>query len=88
MFDQGNTTLINAQIQDIDSTKVKIYKKQNINCEPQIIQTYTYTNKTFIENKGTATINAHTTFNEPFDIAKISISLDKGQEIHFITKNI
>ena len=41
-----------------------------------------------IADKDMKIIKQRSTFNETFDIAKVQVSLDNGQEIHYWTKFI
>ena len=36
-----------------------------------------------VKNKETKTISASTLFKDNFDLAKLSVNLDSGEEIHF-----
>jgi hypothetical protein len=89
LFDYSGATLISAQVEDRNSNKIKIFKKEiNVECTPILLKTYIYNNIQSISDNGQATFNGFVDFNDQFDIAKVQVSLNDTQEIHFWTKRI
>jgi len=89
IFDYGNITLLNAQVEDKNSNSIKIYKRQtNVDCRPLLVDRYIYNNQTTISDKASATINGYVIFDQPFDIAKVQIDIGNNQEIHYWVRNI
>ena len=88
-FDYQNITLLSAQAEDKDSNTIRIYKRQtNPECNPILVNRYIYNNDTTILDKHAISINGFVKFNESFDIAKVQIDLDNGEEVHFWVKSI
>jgi hypothetical protein len=89
IFDYGNMTIANAQMEDRLTGSVIVFQKQlNINCDPILLNKYMYTNTTTITDKNSTIIFDAVTFNQNFDIAKVQVSLENGQEIHYWVKLI
>ncbi|MEM4638011.1 MAG: hypothetical protein QXK76_03265 [Candidatus Woesearchaeota archaeon] len=80
-FDSKN--LLNAYSEDKDTRMTKIYRRETTTeCKPLIINTYTYTDNRTLLHDQSLIYNAYFNIQEPFDIAKIQVSLN-DQEIHF-----
>ncbi|MGV8172562.1 MAG: hypothetical protein ACP5OA_07775 [Candidatus Woesearchaeota archaeon] len=88
LFDYDSITLTNAQLQDRNTGKTTIYKKQQSECEPILLNKYIYNDEVSIQDKYITTIKENAIFTESFDIAKIQVTLDNGQEIHYWVKQI
>ncbi len=84
LFEYSGINLLNAQAENKDTNTVKIYRKQaNTECDPILIKKYEYTNTKSLGHDQSLVFNAYFNITEPFDIAKIKVSLDNGQEIHY-----
>jgi hypothetical protein len=89
LFDYENIHLTSAQVSDKDSKMVRIYKRElNEQCAPILINTASYTGTEYLKDKERTIFNAYALFNEPFDIARVQVSLGNGQEIHYWVKQI
>jgi hypothetical protein len=89
LFDNRNINVVSAQIEDRTTGQTTIYQKQlNINCDPLLKKMYVQNGNITIADKDMKIIKQRSTFNETFDIAKVQVSLDNGQEIHYWTKFI
>ena len=88
-LDYQNITLLNAQAENRDSNLVRIYKRQTYTeCKPTLIKQVGYTANSTIQDTQSKIFHGFVKFDDPFDTAKVAVSLDNGQEIHFIVKNI
>ncbi len=75
------------QIEDKDSNKVKILRIDEPGCKPILLKEGSFSKTTSVQNEKSKIINAKIPFNEYFDIAKVKVSLENEQEIHFwVTK--
>jgi hypothetical protein len=88
LFDYENLTITNAQLQDRKTGRLTTYRKQQSDCTPILLNRYIYNNNIFIPDKGLATLNDTAIFTQPFDIAKVQVSLNNSQEIHYWVKLI
>lgn len=86
-FNYPNITLISAQVENRDINTIKIFKKQtNVECNPILINTETFHDTKSLEHDQKLLYNAFFRMHEPFDIAKVQVTLQNGQEIHFWVK--
>lgn len=83
LFDYDNVTLTSAKLQDRNTGEIITYQEQQSECTPILVKRYSYKDGIYLPDKGTATINGTSAFNQTFDIAKVQVSLDNGQEIHY-----
>lgn len=75
------------QIEDKDSNKVRILRTQEPGCRPILLKEGSFSKNILVQNEKSKIINGNIPFNEHFDIAKVQISLENEQEIHFwVTK--
>lgn len=89
LFEYPGSTMLSAQIEDRNSNKIKVFKKEiTIECAPMILKTFTFRNIHSLANDRSAVFRGYVDFNDDFDIAKVQVSLDNGQEIHFWTRRI
>jgi len=89
LFDYDNITIISSQIENRKTGLITIFQKQlNLNCDPILINTQIQSGTISIPDKNLSIIKNSVKFNSTFDIAKVQISLDNNQEIHFWTKLI
>jgi len=89
LFDYGGMTLNSAQITNRNTGLITIFQKQlNLNCDPILTDRYVQSGTISVPDKNFTIIKDSVLFNSTFDIAKVQISLDNNQEIHFWTKLI
>lgn len=87
LFEYPGITLINAQAENRDTNTLKVYKKQtNVECLPILINTYEYTDSRTLDNEQSLIFDAFINIQEPFDIAKVQVTLNNNQEIHYWVK--
>jgi hypothetical protein len=89
LLDYTNVVMTKAQAEDKDSSAVKIYRREtNPECAPLLVASEQTQNSVNVFNGETQSLNNSVSFTKDFDIAKVQISLNNSQEIHFIVKNI
>jgi len=92
VMDYKNITLTSAQVENRDTGAIIIYKKlENTECKPIMKDRFVYQNSQIIKQGQTKKFNSYLQLSEPFDIAKVQVSLTNAnitQEIHFWVKNL
>lgn len=84
LFEYQGINLLSAQAENKDTNTVKIYRKQsNVECDPILIKNYEYSDTKSLRYDQSLIFNAFFNITEPFDIAKVKVRLDNGQEIHY-----
>lgn len=74
-------------VENRESNEVKVYTTTTTTCKPQLIKTYTTKRTATLDDMETKTFYSTLSYDlyPDFDISKVQISLDNGQEIHFWT---
>jgi len=89
LFDYTDLTITKSQIEDRNTGSITTFQNQSsLSCNPILMNKYIYTGSASIEDKGFKEIQDKAVFNQTFDIAKVQISLENGQEIHYWVKLI
>ena len=89
LFEYPGLMLLNAQAENKETNTYRIFKKQTtVDCKPQLINIYSYSDIKTIAYNQFLIYNGYVIYNEDFDIAKVQITLQNGQEIHFWSSRI
>ena len=89
IMDYQNATLLGSQIEDRDSGNIKVYQNEiPAECQMILIDEHSYQGEATLDYGQTSSIMGYAQFNGVFDMAKVQVSLDSGQEVYFWVKQI
>jgi hypothetical protein len=83
LIDYNNLDIDKLQVENPDTGEIRSRETSSAECSPLLIKETIYTGTAIIEKDAKKAFRTTVNFKEEFDIAKVALQLDSGEEIHF-----